>query len=208
MGLDYLRLLYSHVWQSMLGRFKELGPDTAVAPQATFSISLWFLKMLSSALCLSSTHNSYMSSQGTQDMCLKRDSKVEATSHFMTCKSLWHVCHILFVKVVTKVHQISRGGHLHLLFCWKSFSIILQEDDVLTYILGWVFLENIVWKGPPSGHNKSNHFTLKRTLIPSTRTAKSHLIMALPKMSRCRWDSPSTAVASYQGNLLIYFLAI
>ena len=114
------------------------------------------------SIVFSSTHNSYMSSQGTQDMCLKRDSKVEATSHFTTCKSLWHVCHILFVKVVTKVHQISRGGHLHLLFCWKSFSIILQEDDVLTYILGWVFLENIVWKGPPSGHSKSKPFHFKK----------------------------------------------
>ena len=41
-----------------------------------------------SSMVSSSTHNFYTSFQGTQDMYIKKDSKVEAISHFMSYKSL------------------------------------------------------------------------------------------------------------------------
>lgn len=134
------RLIYSHLWQLVVGRrFKWLEPGTVVAPQAT--LSLCVSQSVFSSMVSSSTHNFYTSFQGTQDMYIKKDSKVEAISHFMSYKSLWHVCHILFVKVIIKVSQMARGEHLHLL-CWKSVRIILQEHDVWWHVCWYEYF----WK--------------------------------------------------------------
>lgn len=94
------RLLHSHVWHLVLWSFKEPGPNIAVSPQATLCIFMWSLKVLSIFSMVSSKYSYFLSViSGHQDMYIKRDSQIEATSHFMTynCKSLRHIhaCHIL-----------------------------------------------------------------------------------------------------------------
>lgn len=73
-------------------KFQRTG-ETAVSPQATLSISLWSLEVLSISSMVFFKYSYFLSViSGHQKVYLKRDSQMEATSHFIpyNCKSLRH----------------------------------------------------------------------------------------------------------------------
>lgn len=161
-------------------RFKELEPDTAVALQATLSIFMLSLKVFSPAWCLLRTYISYMSSQSTQGMFLKRQS---GTSYFMTytCKfSQWKVCHI-FSGSLQKSAKVQREGTCIPLPDGRmptSYWGKMVCEGMYLAVLMWLILENAAWKECPSVH-KTSH--IENTLVPSAKISKSLLIMVLSR---------------------------